>query len=113
MTTISNNTTKTNTNAVYVGAAVAFLAFLLVGAIPGLLYGGYLGLMMGNALFGGAGELSLLTRMMTGGGMLLGFFAVMGLFLVGGGVLGTIFGAGAEKVGSLQGHGEPVRVEVK
>ena len=100
MTTATSS--KTN-NSVLVGAAVAFIAFLVVGAIPGLLYGGYLGLIMGNALFGHATEISLVARMMTGGGMLLGFFAVMSVFLVAGGVLGTVFGAGLEKVESLQG----------
>lgn len=99
----ATHTTSKNNNAVLIGAAVAFLAFLVVGAIPGLLYGGYLGLMMGNALFGHTNEISLLARMMTGGGMLLGFFAVMSVFLVAGGVLGTLFGAGVEKVETLQG----------
>ena len=107
------STATKSTNATTIGAAISFLVFLVVGAVPGLLYGGYLGLMMGNALFGAVGELSLITRMMAGGGMLLGFFAVMGLFLVAGGVLGTVFGAGVEKVGSLQGNAEAVPVEVK
>ena len=103
MTTATSSKTH---NSVLVGAAVAFIAFLVVGAIPGLLYGGYLGLMMGNALFGHTTEISLVARMMTGGGMLLGFFAVMSVFLVGGAVVGTAVGAGVEKVGSLQGNAQ-------
>ena len=102
-----------NNKPVLVGAAVGFLVFLVVGAIPALLYGGYLGLMMANALFGSTGDLSLAARMMTGGGMLLGFFAVNGLFLVAGGVLGTVFGAGMAKVSVQQSHGEPVPAVVK
>ena len=33
----------------WIGAGVGFIAFVLVGAIPGLLYGGYMGLIMAGA----------------------------------------------------------------
>jgi len=88
-----------------IGAAVGFLAFLVLGAVPGLLYGGYLGLMMGNVLVGGAGA-SLLARMTTGGGMLLGFFAVGSVFTVAGALLGTLFGGVA--VRAVEPAKEPV-----
>jgi hypothetical protein len=96
----TNNKTKTRDLSTYAGAAIAFVLFLVVGALPGLLYGGYLGLFMANALFG-AGELTTVSRLMAGGGMLLGFSAALALFLVVGSVLGAAVGAGAAEIGAV------------
>jgi hypothetical protein len=81
---------KTNLKlATQIGAGVGLLVFITVGAIPGLLYGGYTGLMMAGALFGVPVEPTILIRAITGGGMLLGLLASLSLFLVIGAVIGT------------------------
>ncbi|MCA9665145.1 MAG: hypothetical protein KC503_06140 [Myxococcales bacterium] len=72
------------------GAIVAGVAFLFIGALPAILFGGYAGLMLGKAMFGGAATLAV--RIVTGGGMVLGFVAVLSLFLVVGAALGSALG---------------------
>ncbi len=76
----------------YIGAGLGMLAFLLVGAVPGVLYGGYMGLVMTEALFGHVDEVSMLARSVTGGGMILGLLSSMFLFLVSGAFAGTLVG---------------------
>ena len=77
----------------YLGAAFGFISFVFLGAIPGVLYGGYAGLAMNGILFGGGGDPSIMTRIMTFGGMALGFLAALFLFLIVGAILGTAVGA--------------------
>ncbi len=76
----------------YIGTAVSFLTYLVLGAVPGILYGGYMGLVMASALFGNAAEPSMLARIVTGGGMALGLFASLFFFLVIGAFIGTVVG---------------------
>ncbi len=76
----------------YIGAAVSFLAYIAVGAVPGILYGGYMGLSMSSALFGNLAEPTVLARVITGGGMVLGLCASLFFFLVAGAFLGTLAG---------------------
>ena len=76
----------------YTGAAVALLAYVAVGAVPGILYGGYMGLTMTAALFGGVAEPSVVGRVITGGGMVLGLLASLFFFLVAGAFTGTLCG---------------------
>jgi len=71
------------------GASIGFVAFLVFGAVPGLLYGGYMGLIMAGAIFGTPVEPTLITRIITGGGMVLGLLASISLFLVVGAVMGA------------------------
>lgn len=83
------------------GSLVGFLAFVVYGAVPGLLYGNHMGMLMLRALFGAHGEPGaaaaqepdLLARIVTGGGMVLGLLASLFLFLVIGAVMGTAIGA--------------------
>ena len=75
-----------------IGAGIGFIAFLVFGAIPGLFYGGAMGLVMNAALFGVPVEPVVLTRVITGGGMVLGLGAALSLFLVVGAVVGTATG---------------------
>jgi len=75
-----------------IGAGAGFIAFLAFGLIPGLLYGGYIGLIMSAVLFGAPVEPTLAARFMTGGGMVLGLAASMFFFLVVGAVVGTLVG---------------------
>ncbi|MBI5608426.1 MAG: hypothetical protein HY902_06055 [Deltaproteobacteria bacterium] len=76
----------------YIGAALTFVAFLFIGAVPGVLYGGYMGMTMYNVLFGSAGDNSWLARLVVGGGMGLGLAATLFFFLVAGAVAGTLLG---------------------
>lgn len=82
----------------YIGAGLGFLAFLVVGAVPGTLYGGYVGLGMSAMLFGSAADPSWPARIITGGGMILGLLAALFLFLVAGAFLGTLLGLPFAKV---------------
>ncbi|OIP43020.1 MAG: hypothetical protein AUK47_03305 [Deltaproteobacteria bacterium CG2_30_63_29] len=76
----------------YTGATGGFLAFLFLGAIPGLLYGGYMGLMMTASLFGTPVEPTMMAKLVTGGGMLIGLVSSLFFFLVMGALLGTVAG---------------------
>ena len=76
----------------YTGATAGFVAFLFLGAIPGLLYGGYMGLMMTASLFGTPVEPTMMAKMVTGGGMLIGLVSSLFFFLVMGALAGTVAG---------------------
>ncbi|MBI5609993.1 MAG: hypothetical protein HY902_14055 [Deltaproteobacteria bacterium] len=76
----------------YIGAATAFIAFLFVGAVPGVLYGGFMGMSMAKVLFGVAGDGTWLSRAVVGGGMGLGLAATLFFFVVAGAVAGTLAG---------------------
>lgn len=76
----------------YLGSAIGFFSFLFFGAIPGLLYGGYMGLIMTGALFGTPVEPTFVAKLVTGGGMLVGLVSSLFFFLVMGALLGTIIG---------------------
>lgn len=82
----------------YIGTGLGFLAFLVLGAVPGTLYGGYVGLGMSAMLFGSAADPSWPARIITGGGMILGLLAALFLFLVAGAVMGTLLGLPFAKV---------------
>ena len=88
---------NTNRNTIqmlptYIGTGLSFIAYILIGAAPGILYGGFMGLMMANALVGNVAEPTLLVRVVTGGGMALGLFASLFFFLVLGAFMGTLLG---------------------
>lgn len=66
-----------NSKASLLGAAAAFVAFLVTGLVPALVYGGYMGLMLAGALFGHGKSDLLASRLLTGGGMVLGTVATL------------------------------------
>ena len=76
----------------YVGAAESFLACIAIGAVPGTLFGGYMGLALPSTLFGTLAEPTVLARVITGSGMVLGLGASLFFFLVAGAFLGTLAG---------------------
>ena len=76
----------------YGGAALGFVAYLILGVVPGLLYGGYMGLVMASVVLGAPVEPTLLAKVITGGGMLLGLVASLFFFLVVGALVGTVLG---------------------
>lgn len=69
-----------NTSVTFLNAMIVFVIFMFVGALPGVLYGGYLGLMVAHGLFGAPNETSVVARLLIGGGMVLGFGASFALF---------------------------------
>ena len=89
MTTLQDRIANMMMRFTYAGSAAGFVGFVIFGAVPGLLYGGYLGLMMTGALFGTPIETTLIAKLITGGGMLLGLLATLFFFLVIGAILGT------------------------
>ncbi|OFZ15679.1 MAG: hypothetical protein A2X86_16735 [Bdellovibrionales bacterium GWA2_49_15] len=76
----------------YAGLGIGFLAFLGIGLVPGLLYGGYIGLIMAGSIFGMPVEPTLVARLLTGGGMGLGALMALTFFLVVGSLVGTVTG---------------------
>lgn len=94
MTTTMTTTRRSHLPFVpsYIGAGIGFLTFLVLGAVPGTLYGGYIGLGMSSLLFGTGSDPTWPARIITGGGMVLGLVAALFLFLVAGAFLGTLLG---------------------
>ena len=76
----------------YIGSAAALLTYLFFGAVPGAVYGGYAGLIMTGTLFGTPVEPTLVARVITGGGVVLGLVTSLFLFLVLGAIAGTVLG---------------------
>ena len=86
-----------NSKASLLGAAAAFVAFLVTGLVPALVYGGYMGLMLAGALFGHGKSDLLASRLLTGGGMVLGTVATLSLYLVVGALVGHAVGAAVRR----------------
>ncbi len=100
---------RATTTPTLIGSGLAFFVFLLTGAIPGLVYGGYAGLMLGTAVFGpGTGDL-LGTRILTGAGMVFGLVLTLLVFLGVGALLGHLVGV-ALKRNAPESDAETIRV---
>lgn len=91
-------TATTHSKASYLGAATAFVLFLVTGLVPALVYGGYMGLMLSGVLFGHENSAMLAARLVTGGGMVLGTVATLFLYLVTGAFVGNMVGAALRRV---------------
>jgi len=76
-----------------IGACVGLAAFLAIGLLPALLYGGYAGVLLAGGIFGEPIKATLLVRMLIVGGMVLGTVGVGALFAVGGAVAGAAINA--------------------
>ncbi len=72
-----------------IGAAVGLAAFLALGLLPSLLYGGYAGVLLAGGLFGTPVKATLLVRGLIVFGMVLGVVGVGGLFAIGGAAVGA------------------------
>lgn len=101
-------TATSHSNSSYLGAATAFVLFLVTGLVPALVYGGYMGLMLSTVLFGHENSAMLATRLVTGGGMILGTVATLFLYLVVGAFVGNMVGAALRRVESARQPAEPV-----
>ena len=79
----------------FYGGIIGLVAFLVVGLLPSLLYGGYAGVMLGAAIFGSPIHESVFAQATVVLGVLSGVLAIAGVFVLGGaivanGVYGTI-----------------------
>jgi hypothetical protein len=72
-----------------IGAAIGLTAFLALGLLPAMLYGGYAGVLLAGGIFGTPIAATLLVRGLIVFGMVLGVVGVGSLFAVGGAVFGA------------------------
>ncbi len=89
----TTHTNSTQHSETFFGAGIAFVAFLLTGAMPAVVYGGYTGLILSNIFFGSVETALTASRWMTGAGMVVGVLATLSLYLVIGAGLGAAVGA--------------------
>ena len=82
-----------------IGAGFGIAAFLALGLLPSLVYGGYAGILLAGALFGTPVSSTLAVRFLAILGMVAGVLGVGGLFAIGGAAAGAavevLVGAGA------------------
>ncbi|MBI3014138.1 MAG: hypothetical protein HYY65_03515 [Candidatus Tectomicrobia bacterium] len=74
------------------GAGVGFIAFLFLGALRGIVYGGFWGLVIAGYLFGTPVEPTLMNKAIVALGMMLGVGASFVFFTGAGALLGLGFG---------------------
>ena len=89
----------TRKTATLIGSAVGLAAFLAIGLLPAMLYGGYAGVLLASGMFGSPVTASLLVRFLVVGGMVLGVVGVGFLFTVAGACVGA---AGSVLVGAAE-----------
>lgn len=78
-----------------IGAAIGGIAFLFFGLVPGFYFGSYGALLVMKHLFGHAVEPTLVVRMFTAVGALLGLACIGSVSVVVGSILGTVTGYAA------------------
>jgi hypothetical protein len=93
MTTPTTTTTPKYRTFALVGAGVGLVAFLAVGLLPTILYGGYAGVILAGALAGTPVEASFAVRALIVAGMVLGVTLVAAMFAAAGAAAGTAIGA--------------------
>lgn len=76
-----------------VGAILAFILFLAVGALHTLNFAAQMGLLLAGVVFGRPVEQGLGSRLFIAGSMVVGVVAVASLFMVVGSVFGALGGA--------------------
>ena len=98
----TSNAPKSRTHAL-VGAGIGLVAFLAIGLLPTILYGGYAGVLLASAVSGGPVAATFAVRALIVAGMVLGVTSVAALFAVAGAVAGTAVGLLA---GGAEGRAE-------
>jgi hypothetical protein len=76
-----------------IGAGIGLAAFLAVGLLPALLYGGYAGVLLAGGIFGTPVQPTLLVRALIVFGMVMGVTGVGSLFAVAGAAAGAAVSA--------------------
>lgn len=82
------------------GAVLGGIAFLVFGIIPGFYFGSYGTLVLLNHLFGGPLQATVLVRIATAVGILVGISCVASVSIVVGAIFGTVLGYALEAVTS-------------
>jgi hypothetical protein len=75
-----------------VGGALGAVAFLVFGIVPGFYFGSYGILVLMSKLFGGPLEATVLVRLATAAGILVGIVCVASVTIVVGAIFGTAVG---------------------
>ncbi len=83
-----------------VGGVLGAIAFLVVGIVPGFYFGSYGTLVLLSHLFGGPLQATVLVRMATAAGIMVGIICMASVCIVVGAVLGTAVGYLSEVVTS-------------
>lgn len=73
----------------FFGGIIGLLAYLAVGLLPSLVYGGFAGVALASAMLGGPLDASLLGRGLVVFGMVVGLLGTAAVFTVVGGALGA------------------------
>lgn len=73
-----------------IGAGCGLVAFLALGLLPSMLYGGFAGLLLAGGVLGTPVQPTLLARAFVVGGMVLGVTSVASLFAVAGAAVGAL-----------------------
>jgi hypothetical protein len=102
---LSNSTTGENEMPsklpALIGAGIALLAFLFIGLLPSLTYGGYAGVLLAKGIFGAPLQGAFLENALIVFGAVLGVTGVAALFAVtgaaGGAAIGALVSLGAKK----------------
>ncbi|MBI4866542.1 MAG: hypothetical protein HY816_06295 [Candidatus Wallbacteria bacterium] len=76
--------------SVWIGAMVGTVMFLAAGLVPALLYGGYLGVLIGTTLTGAPVEQGGIGGYLVLVGMAIGMVSVWFLFVVAGSAVGAL-----------------------
>jgi len=97
----------------FTGGIVGLLAFLVVGLLPSLLYGGYAGVIIGSAIFGSPIHENVLAQATVVLGVLSGVLSVGSIFVLAGAILATgIQGMGRALKGASEESQAPTEAEV-
>ncbi len=83
-----------------VGGVLGAIAFLVFGIVPGFYFGSYGTLVLINHLFGGPLEATVLVRVATAAGILVGIVCMASVSIVVGAIFGTAVGYISEAVTS-------------
>ncbi len=89
------------------GAVLGLALYVLVGALPALVYGGYAGVALVGWLFGTPVQVSLASRAIVLFAMGSGVVLVGAMFVIGGAVAGTAIGLLAGKPGAADRSTRP------
>ena len=66
----------------FIGGIIGLVIFIVVGLLPSLVYGGYAGILLAQAIFTGPIHLSILSQITVVFATLLGVLSVGGLFIL-------------------------------
>ncbi len=96
-----------------VGGVLGAIAFLVFGVVPGFYFGSYGTLVLMNHLFGGPLEATVLVRVATAAGILVGIVCMASVSIVVGAIFGTGLGYLLEIVRAPSVAKEPEESAVK